>query len=202
MFYLCKQNCRQSITIMDYNTGKYIEQLIEQNGVLQSDVARAVSVSRQLLSLIICGKRELSLQLAMKLESYFDLPEGELVVMQARQSLERRKVSLRKQLYESLVAKNAFWSYKAQAMENIPDKLFIEKCLMTLDEQGIEMLFELFPRKCIRRVWRERMAIQGDHMLPLNVAIATKYFGIKEPERYLARAEQIQTQKLLKYIKG
>lgn len=202
MFYLCKQNCRQSITIMDYNTGKYIEQLIGQNGVLQSDVARAVSVSRQLLSLIICGKRELSLQLAMKLESYFDLPEGELVVMQARQSLERRKVTLRKQLYESLVAKNAFWSYKAQAMENIPDKLFIEKCLMTLDEQGIEMLFELFPRKRIRRVWRERMAIQGDHMLTLNVAIATKYFGIKEPERYLARAEQIQTQKLLKYIKG
>lgn len=202
MSYLCKQNCRQSITIMDYNTGKYIEQLIEQNGVLQSDVARAVSVSRQLLSLIICGKRELSLQLAMKLESYFDLPEGELVVMQARQSLERRKVSLRKQLYESLVSKNAFWSYKAQAMENIPDKLFIEKCLMTLDEKGIEMLFELFPRKRIRRVWRERMAIQGDHMLELNVAIATKYFGIKEPERYLARAEQIQTQKLLKYIKG
>ena len=187
---------------MDYNTGKYIEQLIEQNGVLQSDVARAVSVSRQLLSLIICGKRELSLQLAMKLESYFDLPEGELVVMQARESLERRKVSLRKQLYESLVAKNAFWSYKAQAMENIPDKLFIEKCLMTLDEKGTEMLFELFPRKRIRRVWRERMAIQGGHMLPLNVSIATKYFGIKEPERYLARAEQIQTQKLLKYIKG
>ena len=46
------------------------------------------------------------------------------------------------------------------------------------------------------------MAIQGDHMLALNVTIATKYFGIKEPEKYLARAEQMQTQKLLKYIKG
>ena len=202
MFYLCKQNCRQSITIMDYNTGKYIEQLIEQNGVLQSDVARAVSVSRQLLSLIICGKRELSLQLAMKLESYFDLPEGELVVMQARQSLERRKVSLRKQLYESLVAKNAFWSYKAQAMENIPDKLFIEKCLMTLDEEDIELLFELYPRKRIQRVWRERMAVQGDHMLEINTIIASKYFGIKEPKKYLARAEQLQNNKLLKYIQG
>ena len=91
---------------------------------------------------------------------------------------------------------------KAQAVERIPDKLFIEKCLMTLDEQDIELLFELFPRKRIRSVWRERMAIQGDHMLALNVAIATKYFGIKEPEKYLARAEQLQTQKLLKYIKG
>ena len=202
MFYLCKQNCRQQIAVMNYNTGKYIEQLIAENGVVQSEVARAVSVSRQLLSLIICGKRELSLQLAMKLESYFDLPEGELVVMQAKQSLEQRKVALRKHLYESLVAKNAFWSYKAQAVERIPDKLFIEKCLMTLDEQDIELLFELFPRKRIRSVWRERMAIQGDHMLALNVAIATKYFGIKEPEKYLARAEQLQTQKLLKYIKG
>lgn len=187
---------------MNYNTGKYIEQLIAENGVVQSEVARAVSVSRQLLSLIICGKRELSLQLAMKLESYFDLPEGELVVMQAKQSLEQRKVALRKHLYERLVAKNAFWSYKAQVVERIPDKLFIEKCLMTLDEADIELLFELFPRKRIRGVWRERMAIQGDHMLALNVTIATKYFGIKEPEKYLARAEQLQTQKLLKYIKG
>jgi hypothetical protein len=73
---------------------------------------------------------------------------------------------------------------------------------MTLDEADIELLFELFPRKRIRSVWRERMAVQGDHMLALNVAIATKYFGIKEPEKYLARAEQLQTQKLLKYIKG
>lgn len=187
---------------MNCDTGKYIEQLISENGISQSDVARAVSVSRQLLSLIICGKRELSLQLAMKLESYFDLPEGELVKMQAMQSLTQRKLSLRKHLYEQLIAKNAFWSYKAQAMERIPDKVFIEKCLMTLDEEDIELLFELFPRKRIQRVWRERMAVQGDHMLEINTIIASKYFGIKEPKKYLARAEQLQNNKLLKYIQG
>jgi plasmid maintenance system antidote protein VapI len=188
--------------VMDYNTGKYIEQLIAKNEVSQSEVARAVGVSRQLLSLIICGKRELSLQLAMKLESYFDLPEGELVTMQAMQSLVQRKLSLRKHLYEQLIAKNAFWSYRAQSMERIPDKVFIEKCLMTLDETDIELLFELFPRKRIQRVWRERMAIQGDHMLEINTLIASKYFGIKEPKKYLARAEQMQNNKLLKYIQG
>ncbi len=187
---------------MDYNTGKYIEQLIAKNEVSQSEVARAVGVSRQLLSLIICGKRELSLQLSMKLESYFDLPEGELVTMQAMQSLVQRKLSLRKHLYEQLIAKNAFWSYRAQSMERIPDKVFIEKCLMTLDETDIELLFELFPRKRIQRVWRERMAIQGDHMLEINTLIASKYFGIKEPKKYLARAEQMQNNKLLKYIQG
>ena len=187
---------------MDYNTGKYIEQLIAKNEVSQSEVARAVGVSRQLLSLIICGKRELSLQLSMKLESYFDLPEGELVTMQAMQSLVQRKLSLRKHLYEQLIAKNAFWSYRAQSMERIPDKVFIEKCLMILDEADIELLFELFPRKRIQRVWRERMAIQGDHMLEINTLIASKYFGIKEPKKYLARAEQMQNNKLLKYIQG
>jgi hypothetical protein len=118
------------------------------------------------------------------------------------QSLVQRKLSLRKHLYEQLIAKNAFWSYRAQSMERIPDKVFIEKCLMTLDETDIELLFELFPRKRIQRVWRERMAIQGDHMLEINILIASKYFGIKEPKKYLARAEQMQNNKLLKYIQG
>jgi hypothetical protein len=39
-------------------------------------------------------------------------------------------------------------------------------------------------------------------MLEINILIASKYFGIKEPKKYLARAEQMQNNKLLKYIQG
>ena len=62
----------------------------------------------------------------------------------------------------------------------------------------IELMFELYPRKQIMKVWREQMAIQGEYMRMLNIMIAMYYFGIKGPERYLERVERQHLNKLLK----
>ncbi len=61
--------------------GKYIHSLIKERKQKQSDIARAIGVQRQLISYIIAGRRELSISLALKLESYFNLPEGKLLKM-------------------------------------------------------------------------------------------------------------------------
>lgn len=175
---------------MSCNVGQYINEMIVRVGMSQADVAREINVSRQSLSYIICGKREMSLQLAMKLESYFSLPDGELMKMQAIQAVRQRKQSIRNHLCEQLVSKNAFWSYDVKSFDAIPDEELIEKCFTVLDMDDIELMFELFPRKRIRQVWRERMAIQGEYMQMLNIMIAMYYFGIKEPEKYLARVER------------
>ena len=182
---------------MDYNVGKYINGLITRVGLSQADVAREINVPRQLLSYIISGKREMSLQLAMKLESYFSLSDGELMKMQAMQAVQQRKKLIRNRLCEELIAKNAFWSYDVKSFDTIPDEEFIEKCFIVLDICDIDLMFELFPRKYIRQVWRERMAIQGEYMQMLNVMIAMYYFGIKEPEKYLAKVEKQHINKLL-----
>lgn len=182
---------------MDYNVGKYINRLITRAGLSQADVAREINVPRQLLSYIISGKREMSLQLAMKLESYFSLSDGELMKMQAMQAVQQRKKLIRNRLCEELIAKNAFWSYDVKSFDTIPDEEFIEKCFIVLDICDIDLMFELFPRKYIRQVWRERMAIQGEYMQMLNVMIAMYYFGIKEPEKYLAKVEKQHINKLL-----
>ena len=42
------------------------------------------------------------------------------------------------------------------------------------------------------------MAIQGEYMQMLNVMIAMYYFGIKEPEKYLAKVEKKHINNLLK----
>ena len=73
---------------MKCNVGQYINELIARAGLSQADVAREINVSRQSLSYIISGKREMSLQLAMKLESFFSLPDGELMKMQALQDMQ------------------------------------------------------------------------------------------------------------------
>lgn len=183
---------------MNYNVGQYINELISHKGLSQSVVARDIKVPRQLLSCIINGKREMSLQLAIKLESYFSLPEGELVKIQSTQAIQQRKLSIRNYLCEMLVEKNAFWSYDVKSFDDIPDDELIEKCFTTLDINDIDLMFEIFPRKRIRQVWLERLAIQGEYMQMLNVMIAIYYFGIKEPEKYLSKVEKRHINNLLK----
>lgn len=169
-----------------------------QSGLSQADVAREINVSRQSLSYVICGKRDMSLQLAMKLESYFSLPDGELMKMQALQAVRQRKQEIRNHLCEVLVSKNALWSYDVSSYDAIPDEELIEKCFTQLDMDDIDLMFELYPRKRIQQVWRERMAIQGEYMQMLNIMIAMYYFGIKEPEKYLAKVERQHINKILK----
>ena len=183
---------------MNRSIGPYINELITRAGLSQSDVAREIKVSRQLLNCIICGKREMSLQLAMKLESFFSLPDGELMKMQALQAVRQRKQSIRNHLCKELVSKNAFWSYDLKSFESIPDEEIIEKCFTILDMDDIDLMFELYPRKRIQQVWKERMAIQGEYMQMLNIMIAMYYFGIKEPEKYLAKVERQHINNLLK----
>ena len=184
---------------MNYDVGQYINELISHTGQSQSIVARDIKVSRQLLSCVINGKREMSLQLAMKLESYFSLPEGELIKIQSMQAIQRRKQDIRNYLCESLVNKNAFWSYEVKSFDDIPDEELIEKCFTLLDMNDIDLMFELFPRKRILQVWKEQMAIQGEYMQMLNIMIAMYYFGIKEPEKYLAKVEKQHINNLLKH---
>ena len=183
---------------MSYNVGKYINDMAVRAGMSQADIAREINVPRQLLSYVISGKREMSIQLAMKLESYFSLPEGELIKMQALQAVQQRKQMIRNHLCKQLVKKNAFWSYDVKSFDDIPDEELIEKCFTTLDMDDINLMFELFPRKYIQKVWKERMAIQGEYMQMLNVMIAIYYFNIKEPEKYLAKIERQHINKILK----
>lgn len=179
--------------------GRHIEQLIKKEGYSQSDVARAIGVPRQSLSYVIAGHRELSMPLALKLESFFNLSEGELLKMQAEESVRNYKLKLKEELIQRLHKVNAFWSYTDVSQKNITDEELIEKTFVFLDLSEIAMLFELYPRKHIRNVWREKMAVQGDYLLNLNVMIALYYFDIKHPEKYLRRIERDHLKQILNH---
>jgi len=178
-YYLCPMS----------NLSQHIDSLIKKGGYKQSDIAKAIGAHRQLLSSVIMGKRELSMQMALKLESFFNLPEGKLIKMQVENSISRYKYNLKTDLVKELNKVNAFWSYANVSADNISDEELIEKTLIYLDMKDISKLFELYKRDYIRMVWRENMVIQGDYLFNLNVMIAMFYFDIKEPEQYLRKAE-------------
>lgn len=186
-YYLCTME----------RVGQYIESLLDKGGHKQSDVARAIGVPRQMLSYVIADRRELSMSLALKLESYFNLPEGKLLKMQAQQSVADYKLNRKRELVEHLLKAYAFWSYANIVAEKIPDEELIEKAFIYLGFREIALLFELYHRDFVHKVWRERMAVQGDYLFALNVMIALYYFDIKQPERYLKRVENEHIKQLI-----
>ncbi|WP_313382197.1 helix-turn-helix transcriptional regulator [Proteiniphilum saccharofermentans] len=179
--------------------GQHIESLIKNGGYSQSDIAREIGVPRQSLSYIIAGRRELSIPLALKLESFFNLREGELLKKQAEDNVRNHKRKLKKELVKRLSEANAFWSYASVSAEDVTDEELIEKVFIHLDLADIAKLFELYQREYIRKIWKDRMIIQGDYLFNLNVMIALYYFNIKQPEKYLKRIERKHFKKLLNH---
>jgi hypothetical protein len=88
-------------------------------------------------------------------------------------------------LSKKLISQNRFWSYDVQSNTQIADDILIEKTLLYLDLSDINLLFKLFSFAKIKRVWRERLAIQGDYYRRINRFLAWKYFDIKQPDKYL-----------------
>lgn len=95
-------------------------------------------------------------------------------------------MNMREQIVDKLMAAGGFWSYDAASVrEHISDEQLIEATLEKLDLEEIDLLFELFPAKKIKEVWRRTMVVQGDHYYSLNRFIAWYYFDIRRPDRYL-----------------
>lgn len=92
---------------------------------------------------------------------------------------------IKSDLAERLKQQKAFWSYDPASITTIPDKVLIEKVLLYLDIEDINRLFNLFPKKAIKKIWKEKMLIQEPMYHGLNRLFAFLYFEIKDPDRYI-----------------
>lgn len=79
-------------------------------------------------------------------------------------------MDIREQIADKLIATGGFWSYDAKFLrEKLSDDQLIEATLEKLDLDDIDSLFELFPEKRIKDVWRRTMVVQGDYYYSLFV---------------------------------
>lgn len=101
------------------------------------------------------------------------------------------------EILEKLKAENCFWSYSEDSIKDVPDDILIEKTLVYLDLPEINSLFQLYPYKKIKKVWREQMIPQGDYLYTLNRFLAWYYFHIKRPDSYLKAMNTRHINKLL-----
>ena len=103
---------------------------------------------------------------------------------------------IKKDLYQKLLTTRAFWSYDMTGVEIIPDEMLIEKTIVCLGHKELQILFEIFPKKYIKKVWRERLAIAGDYYKIINYMMAHIYFDIKDPDKYMKTVSTIHVKKV------
>jgi len=92
---------------------------------------------------------------------------------------------IKEKLYRKLLAVNAFWSFDMSNQKSIPDTVVITKTIVHLDIDEINLLFKVFPKNTIKKIWREELVIQGNYYKDINRLMAWMYFDIKKPDQYI-----------------
>lgn len=92
---------------------------------------------------------------------------------------------LKQYLTDKLIEGKFFWSYAG--VTDIPDEVLIEKVLIHLDINDIDILFVIFPWRKIKAVWLKEIIIQDNLYHSMNILFAYLYFHIKKPEEYIER---------------
>lgn len=95
------------------------------------------------------------------------------------------KEKIKQDLINELIRNKAFWSYKDVRPEQIDDDILIEKVLIHLDLHDINKLFHILPFNKIKETWEKNLLIQDPIYRSLNIFLASLYFNIKQPEKYI-----------------
>ena len=98
-----------------------------------------------------------------------------------------KKYNKKRLLFRHLKKEHAFWSYDPESvtLARMGDDFLIEKVLYHLDWDDIKILFEIYPKKHIKRVWKEKLCPLGQYFGRMNILYALVLFDVKNPERYI-----------------
>ncbi len=126
---------------------------------------------------------------------YLELPSFLLNFASDKQLFMMQKQEIKPYLIERLKQENAFWSYKVDAIKDVPDDILVELVMLHLDLDDIDRLFEIYSRRFIKKSWIENVVPLGDRYYVLNKFFAWYYFQMKKPGAYVKSMETRQLNK-------
>ncbi len=95
------------------------------------------------------------------------------------------KAEVKRGLINRLKKANAFWSYQADAIKDVPDDILVELVMLHLDLDDINKLFDIYSYKFVKKAWIENVVAQGEMYYVLNKFFAWYYFKMKKPGAYV-----------------
>jgi len=95
----------------------------------------------------------------------------------------------KEEIHNNLIGKlhqeQAFWSYDNISISEISDDILIANVLLHLDIDDIFLLFKLFPKRKIQKVWKDKMLAQEPMYHGLNRLYCFLLFNIRHPDKYI-----------------
>ena len=176
------------------SVGEVIKGRITELGISQMELAARVGEHFQTISAIINGKREATIPLSVRIDEALGFPSGTIALAQTRYQVEKevnekQSESMKEKrhiILEKIKANGGFWSYQG-IPDNLDDDAVIEAALVHLDLEDLPLLFGIWSKAHIKRVWKERLVSQGKRMNFRNYTLAVKFLEIRNPEEYLKR---------------
>ena len=107
------------------------------------------------------------------------------------------KAEVKRGLINHLKKANAFWSYQADAIKDVPDDILVELVMLHLDLDDINKLFDIYSYKFVKKAWIENVVAQGERYYNLNYFFAWYYFHAKQPRSYVKSMATRQLNKRL-----
>lgn len=95
------------------------------------------------------------------------------------------KMSVKSDLLAKLKQEHCFWSFNEGDISDISDDMLIEKTLLYLDLDEIDLLFQIYPYHKIKQVWLQHLVPQEEYLYTLNRFLAWYYFKAKSPDAYI-----------------
>jgi hypothetical protein len=97
------------------------------------------------------------------------------------------KQSIKNGLIDKLIKEKSFWSYSLPLNDQVDDDILIEKSLLDLDIDDINLLFNVFPRERIKNVWENNILVLEPYYHNLNIFFGWFYFGIDNIDKHLKK---------------
>ena len=180
--------------ITEATVGGMIRDRLAELNISQTELAVRVGEHAQTLSAILCGKREMTIPLSVRLDEELGFEPGTLAVAQTRFLVEKElsnkkmesKDEKRMMIMQKIKDNGGFWSYSG-IPQTMDDDSVIEASLVHLDLEDLPLLLGIWSKAHIKKVWKERLVSQGKRMDILNYILAVKLFAINNPDKYITR---------------
>lgn len=174
--------------------GELLRGRMSDLGISLTELASRCGEHVQTVSSILNGRREVPISLSVRMDSVLGFDPGYIALAQVRhqvaKELEKAGKSgseiTKKRILRKIKDAGGFWSYKG-IPENMDDDSIIEAALVYMELEDLPLLFRIWSKSHIKRVWKERLVSQGKRMNILNYILAVKVFKVNNPDNYIAR---------------
>ena len=170
----------------------YILTLMKQKGFSQRDLALTAGMNYQNLSAALKGRRALPVRTSLRIDKALGLREGTIARMQTEETITKeirrmkdmdRHRADRHEILRKIKKNGGLWSYNA-VPESLPDDDVIEEALRHLDFEDMHLVFEIWSKARVKRIWKERLVPEGSRMNVLNTLLGILFFDIRNINKY------------------